>query len=74
MNSPPLPFPLQHALTQTVASAASAQGKAELMTLWAGQSASLRQCTEASEYMTQLIAEVDDCFSRILGEHKISDG
>ena len=47
MSSPPLPFPLQHALTQTVAAPASAQEKPELMTLWAGQSAALSRCTNA---------------------------
>jgi nitronate monooxygenase len=73
MKSSPLPFPLQHAVTQTVASPASAQEKAELMTLWAGQSASLRHCTEATEFMTQLIAEVDACFSRVLGGHLWQD-
>jgi nitronate monooxygenase len=59
MSSPPLPFPLQHALTQTVAAPASAQEKPELMTLWAGQSAALSRCTDASEFMTHLIAEAD---------------
>ena len=72
MNSPSLPFPLQHALTQTVASPASTQDMAELMTLWAGQSASLRFCTEATEFMTQLIAEVDACFYRMLGGHLVT--
>ena len=72
MSSPSLPFPLQHALTQTVASPASTQAKAKLMTLWAGQSASLRCCTEATEFMTQLIAEVDACFYRMLGGHLVT--
>jgi nitronate monooxygenase len=67
LNSPPLPFPLQHALTQTVASPASVQETAALMTLWAGQSASLSHCTEATAFMKQLVAEVDACFSRVLG-------
>ena len=58
-SGPPLPFPLQHALTQTVAAPASAQAKPELMTLWAGQSANLCRYTEASEFMTQLILEAD---------------
>jgi nitronate monooxygenase len=58
-SGPPLPFPLQHALTQTVAAPASAQAKPELMTLWAGQSANLCRNTEASEFITQLILEAD---------------
>ena len=66
LNSTPLPFPLQHAVIQTVASAASTRGTIEFMTLWAGQSAALGRCTEAAEFMTQLIAEVDACLSRVL--------
>jgi nitronate monooxygenase len=50
-----LPFPLQHAVTQTCAGPAAQQDKAELMTLWAGQSASLCRSTDAAELMTQLI-------------------
>ena len=66
MSSHPLPFPLQHALVQTVASPASTRETMELMTLWAGQSASISHCTEATEFMTQLLADVSTCFSRML--------
>lgn len=62
-SSPPLPFPLQHALTQTIAVPASAQERMELMTLWAGQSAGLCRCTEATQFMAQLIAEAEVFFS-----------
>jgi nitronate monooxygenase len=62
-----LPFPLQHALTQTIASPAAAQERPELMTLWAGQSASLSHCTEAAEFMKQLVTEGDACCGRLLG-------
>jgi nitronate monooxygenase len=58
-SGPPLPFPLQHALTQTVAAPASAQAIPDLMTMWAGQSANLCRYTEASELMTQLVLEAD---------------
>lgn len=51
-----LPFPLQHAVTQTCAGPAAQQEKTELMTLWAGQSASLSRSVDAAELMTQLIA------------------
>ena len=63
-NSSPLPFPLQHTVTQTLAGPAAQQGKTELMTLWAGQSASLCRCTDATELMTQLIAGTDAYFQR----------
>ncbi len=64
VNSPPLPFPVQHALTQTVATPASAQGTLELMTIWAGQNPSLCHSTDATEFMTQLIAEAETVFSK----------
>src|SRR6266478_5773515 len=59
VSSPPLPFPVQHALTQTVATPASAQGALELMTIWAGQNACLCHPTDATEFMTRLIAEAE---------------
>ena len=64
VSSPPPPFPVQHALTQTVATPASAQGALELMTIWAGQNASLCHSTDATEFMTQLIAEAETVFSK----------
>jgi nitronate monooxygenase len=64
VSSPPLPFPVQHALTQTVATPASAQGTLELMTIWAGQNTSLCHSTDATEFMTQLIAEAETVFSQ----------
>jgi hypothetical protein len=64
VNSPPLPFPVQHALTQTVATPASAQGTLDLMTIWAGQNASLCHSTDATDFMTQLIAEAATVFSK----------
>ena len=64
VSIPPLPFPMQHALTQTVAAPASAQGISELMTIWAGQNATLCHSTDATEFMTQLIAEAETVFSK----------
>jgi nitronate monooxygenase len=64
VSSPSLPFPVQHALTQTVATLASAQGTLELMTIWAGQNASLCHSTDATEFITQLIAEAESVFSK----------
>jgi hypothetical protein len=56
---------MQHALTQTVAAPASAQGISELMTIWAGQNATLCHSTDATEFMTQLIAEPKRSFLNI---------
>jgi len=41
MEQPTAAFPVQHVLTQTIALPASTKGRVELMTIWAGQSASL---------------------------------
>jgi nitronate monooxygenase len=58
----PLPFPLQHALTQTIAAPASARQRGDLMPLWAGQSVGLCHHTQASEFMAELIAKADAIF------------
>jgi nitronate monooxygenase len=63
VNDPALPFPLQHALMQTVAGPASVREIPDLMTVWAGQNADLCRCTDASEFMRRLIAESDAFFS-----------
>jgi hypothetical protein len=55
---------LQHTFIQTVAAPASAQGISEVMTIWAGQNATLCHCTDATEFMTQLIAEAETVFSK----------
>jgi nitronate monooxygenase len=62
ITSPPLPFPLQHALTQTIAAPASTQERGDLMPLWAGQSVSLCHHTQASGLMAELIAKADAFF------------
>jgi nitronate monooxygenase len=64
VNDPALPFPLQHALIQTVAGPASIREIPDLMTVWAGQSAGLCRCTDATEFMTQLIAEAETVFAK----------
>jgi hypothetical protein len=57
VNRPPLPFPLQHALAQTVAAPDFAQEAAVLMILWSGQRAGLCRWMEATEFITPLVAE-----------------
>jgi hypothetical protein len=47
-----------------IATPASAQGALELMTIWAGQNARLCHSTDATEFMTQLIAEAETVFSK----------
>jgi nitronate monooxygenase len=55
-----LPYPLQRALVRNLATAAEAAGRADLIPLWAGQSASLSTCTDAVTFLGILIEEVDE--------------
>ena len=50
-----LPYPLQRALMRSLALPAQRAGKAELLALWAGQSASLARCTSLEELLTSLV-------------------
>jgi nitronate monooxygenase len=54
-----LPYPLQRVLVRNLATAAEAAGRADLMPLWAGQSARLSTCTDASAFLNTLIEEVE---------------
>ena len=53
------PYPVQNWLTGAMRAAAVAQGRADLMSLWAGQSAPLLRHRRAAELMAWLIEEVD---------------
>jgi nitronate monooxygenase len=52
-----LPFPLHHAATGPLRSAAAARGDLRFMTLWSGQAAALSRDRPAAELMRELIAE-----------------
>jgi nitronate monooxygenase len=55
-----LPYPLQRMLVRNLSIAAEAAGRADLMPLWAGQSANLSTCTEVSVFLNSLVAEVSE--------------
>jgi nitronate monooxygenase len=55
-----LPYPLQRILVRNLSIAAEAAGQADLMPLWAGQSASLSTCTEVSVFLSSLVEEVSE--------------
>jgi len=58
MNQPGvevLPYPLQRALMRNLALPAQKAGKAELLALWAGQSASLARCSSVTELLHSLV-------------------
>src|SRR5436853_6580548 len=55
-----LPYPLQRMLVRNLSIAAEAAGRADLMPLWAGQSANLSSCTEVSVFLNSLVGEVSE--------------
>jgi nitronate monooxygenase len=55
-----LPYPLQRMLLRNLSVAAEAAGRADLMPLWAGQSASLSTCTDVSAFLKSLVEEVSE--------------
>jgi nitronate monooxygenase len=54
-----LPFPLQNALTRPLRTAAAKQGRAEFLSLWAGQGVRLARRQSAAELIARLANEID---------------
>ena len=52
-----LPYPLQNALTRPMRTAASRAGRAELLSLWAGQAARLARRGPAADIVRWLVAD-----------------
>ncbi|MGA7236655.1 MAG: nitronate monooxygenase [Bryobacteraceae bacterium] len=55
-----LPYPLQRGLVRNLAIPAEAAGRADLLPLWAGQSASLATCANVPAFLTSLVEEVSE--------------
>jgi len=55
-----LPYPLQRELVRNLAIAAEASGRADLLPMWAGQSANLSTCTDVSAFLNSLVEEVSE--------------
>ena len=55
-----LPYPLQRILVRNLSIAAEAAGRADLLPLWAGQSANLSSCTDVSVFLNSLVEEVSE--------------
>jgi nitronate monooxygenase len=55
-----LPYPLQRGLVRNLSIAAEAAGRADLLPLWAGQSANLSACTDAAAFLHSLVEEVSE--------------
>ena len=54
-----LPFPLQNAVTRPLRAAAAKQGRAEFLSLWAGQGVRLARRQSAQELMARLANELE---------------
>jgi nitronate monooxygenase len=61
-----LPYPLQRAVVRQVAVPADAAGRAELIPLWAGQSAPLSRHADATAFLTALVEELDTIAGPVL--------
>ena len=59
-----LPFPLQNSLTRPLRTAAAQQGRAEFLSLWAGQGVRMARRQPASELVRRLVAEAETIISR----------
>ncbi len=60
-----LPFPLQNALTRPLRSAAAKQGRAEFLSLWAGQGVRLARRQPAAELIARLARETATAIERL---------
>lgn len=60
-----LPFPLQNALTRPLRAAAAKQGRAEFLSLWAGQGVRLARRQKAADLMAGLAAETEAAVLRL---------
>lgn len=60
-----LPYPVQNALTRAMRSAAGAQGRAEYLSLWAGQGVRLARPMPAGELIRTLAREAEEVMSRL---------
>jgi len=62
-----LPFPLQNTLTRPLRTAAAGQGRAEFLSLWAGQGVRMARRMKAADLVAALAEETDAAIRRISG-------
>jgi nitronate monooxygenase len=70
-----LPFPQQNALTRPLRSAAAQQGRAEFLSLWAGQGVRMAQQEPAAKLVARLVRETEAAISqlRAASSHKVRE-
>jgi len=60
-----LPFPLQNALTRPLRTAAGKAGRAEFLSLWAGQGLRMARREPAAQLVARLVAETKAAIERV---------
>jgi nitronate monooxygenase len=60
-----LPFPLQNALTRPLRTAAAKQGRAEFLSLWAGQGVRMARRQSAAELIARLVRETESAIDAL---------
>ena len=60
-----LPFPLQNSLTRPLRTAAATQGRAEILSLWAGQGVRMARRQTAADLVAALVKETDDAITQL---------
>jgi len=61
-----LPYPLQRELVRNLSIAAEAAGRADLVPMWAGQSANLSTCTDVPAFLPTLVEEISEIAGPIM--------
>jgi nitronate monooxygenase len=60
-----LPFPIQNALTRPLRTAAAKQGRAEFLSLWAGQGVRMARRQPAAELIARIAKEAEGAVERL---------
>jgi nitronate monooxygenase len=63
------PYPFQNAMTRDIRTAAAEQGRAEFLSLWAGQAAPLATAKPAAEIVADLMREARESIARVVIGH-----
>lgn len=66
-SAPVLPYPFQNSLTADVRREAAKAGKADLLSLWAGQGVALSRARPAGELLRELVRETEEAVARLAG-------
>lgn len=64
-TAPTLPYPLQNSLTADLRREAAKAGKADLLSLWAGQGVGLARAKAAGELLRDLVRETEEAVGRL---------